>query len=205
MSSSTRSPLPMMKRPTRPLRPLGASARSPTTSSVSGGAPCAVSSRTAPSHRSSTSRLLWGSSRLTSWQTVTNGPFSSEREVSSSSLIRPPPGTCPCVRRRSEAAGRAGLLPGSHTRPRAVHAGHAGALRGPSYRPVEAWATIGTMTAQAVDQTILDIARAQVLDRGEALGHDQLVQVLQTTDDQLPDLLALAHDVRMKYNGPDIE
>jgi biotin synthase len=61
------------------------------------------------------------------------------------------------------------------------------------------------MTAQAVDQTILDIARAQVLDRGEALGYDQLVQVLQTSDDQLPDLLALAHDVRMKYNGPDIE
>jgi len=61
------------------------------------------------------------------------------------------------------------------------------------------------MTAQAVDQTILDIARAQVLDRGEALGYDELVQVLQTSDDQLPDLLALAHDVRMKYNGPDIE
>ena len=61
------------------------------------------------------------------------------------------------------------------------------------------------MTAQAVDQTILDIARAQVLDRGEALGYDQLVQVLQTADDQLPDLLALAHDVRMKYNGPDVE
>jgi biotin synthase len=61
------------------------------------------------------------------------------------------------------------------------------------------------MTAQAVDQTILAIARAQVLDRGEALGYEQLVQVLQTSDDQLPDLLSLAHEVRMRYNGPDIE
>ena len=61
------------------------------------------------------------------------------------------------------------------------------------------------MTAQAVDQTILDIAREQVLDRGEALRYDQLVQVLQTDDEQLADLLVLAHDVRMKYNGPDVE
>ena len=61
------------------------------------------------------------------------------------------------------------------------------------------------MTAQAVDQTILDIAREQVLDRGEALRYDQLVQVLQTDDEQLADLLVLAHDVRLKYNGPDVE
>jgi biotin synthase len=56
-----------------------------------------------------------------------------------------------------------------------------------------------------VDQTILDIAREQVLDRGEALRYDQLVQVLQTDDEQLADLLVLAHDVRLKYNGPDVE
>jgi biotin synthase len=61
------------------------------------------------------------------------------------------------------------------------------------------------MTAQAVDQTILDIAREQVLERGEALRYDQLVQVLQTDDEQLADLLVLAHDVRLKYNGPDVE
>jgi biotin synthase len=54
------------------------------------------------------------------------------------------------------------------------------------------------MTAQAVDQTILDIAREQVLERGEALRYDQLVQVLQTDDEQLADLLVLAHDVRLK-------
>jgi biotin synthase len=61
------------------------------------------------------------------------------------------------------------------------------------------------MIAQAVDQTILDIAREQVLERGEALRYDQLVQVLQTDDEQLADLLVLAHDVRLKYNGPDVE
>jgi biotin synthase len=61
------------------------------------------------------------------------------------------------------------------------------------------------MTAQVTGTDILDVAREQVLERGEALRYDQLVQVLQTDDEQLADLLVLAHDVRLKYNGPDVE
>ncbi|KNX39621.1 biotin synthase [Luteipulveratus halotolerans] len=52
---------------------------------------------------------------------------------------------------------------------------------------------------------MLDRAREQVLDRGEALDEQQILEVLQTSDDQLEPLLALAHEVRMKYNGPDVE
>jgi biotin synthase len=52
---------------------------------------------------------------------------------------------------------------------------------------------------------ILDQARQQVLGRGEALSYEQLVAVLQTGDDQLEELLTLAHAVRMKWCGPDVE
>ncbi|MCZ8379682.1 biotin synthase BioB [Mycobacterium sp. CPCC 205372] len=52
---------------------------------------------------------------------------------------------------------------------------------------------------------ILAVAREQVLERGEGLTQDQTLQVLQLGDDRLDDLLALAHDVRMKWCGPDVE
>lgn len=52
---------------------------------------------------------------------------------------------------------------------------------------------------------ILDIAREQVLERGERLTEEQILEVLQTGDDQLEELLALAHDVRMKWCGPEVE
>ena len=52
---------------------------------------------------------------------------------------------------------------------------------------------------------ILAVAREQVLDRGEGLDQDQTLQVLQLPDDRLDDLLALAHEVRMAWCGPDIE
>jgi biotin synthase len=62
------------------------------------------------------------------------------------------------------------------------------------------------MTAEATLTTdILDVAREQVLERGEALRYEQVVAVLRTGDDRLEELLALAHDVRMKYNGPEVE
>ncbi|MFN8225836.1 MAG: biotin synthase BioB [Mycobacterium sp.] len=59
------------------------------------------------------------------------------------------------------------------------------------------------MTQAAVD--ILGLAREQVLDRGEGLDRDQVLQVLQLPDDSLEDLLALAHEVRMKWCGPEVE
>jgi biotin synthase len=52
---------------------------------------------------------------------------------------------------------------------------------------------------------ILAVAREQVLERGVPLDEAQILQVLQTGDDQLSDLLALAHEVRMKWCGPEVE
>ncbi|NDU77563.1 biotin synthase BioB [Actinomadura sp. DSM 109109] len=52
---------------------------------------------------------------------------------------------------------------------------------------------------------ILDIARRQVLDGGEGLSRAQVLEVLNLPDDRLQDLLALAHDVRMRWCGPEVE
>jgi biotin synthase len=61
------------------------------------------------------------------------------------------------------------------------------------------------MTAQVTGTDILDVAREQVLDRGVPLTRAQVLEVLVTGDDRLQDLLALAHEVRMKYQGPSVE
>ncbi|MEV4002178.1 biotin synthase BioB [Actinomadura sp. NPDC049753] len=52
---------------------------------------------------------------------------------------------------------------------------------------------------------ILDIARRQVLDEGEGLSQGRVLEVLNLPDDRLQDLLALAHDVRMRWCGPEVE
>ena len=52
---------------------------------------------------------------------------------------------------------------------------------------------------------ILDQAREQVLERGVGLTESQVLDVLRLDDDRLEDLLALAHDVRMKWCGPEVE
>jgi biotin synthase len=59
------------------------------------------------------------------------------------------------------------------------------------------------MTQAAVD--VLGLAREQVLERGEALTQDQILEVLQLPDDRLEELLALAHEVRMRWCGPEVE
>jgi biotin synthase len=56
-----------------------------------------------------------------------------------------------------------------------------------------------------VTDDILALAREQVLERGEALRQEQVLEVLQLPDDRLEELLALAHDVRMRWCGPEIE
>ncbi|MBA4022510.1 MAG: biotin synthase BioB [Gordonia sp.] len=61
------------------------------------------------------------------------------------------------------------------------------------------------MTQAPVRTDILDVAREQVLERGEGLSQDQVLQILQLSDDRLTDLLQLAHDVRMKHCGPEVE
>ncbi len=52
---------------------------------------------------------------------------------------------------------------------------------------------------------ILTVARQQVLERGEGLSQQQVLQVLQLPDDRLEELLALAHEVRMAWCGPEVE
>jgi len=64
---------------------------------------------------------------------------------------------------------------------------------------------MGPMTLQAEATDILSIAREQVLERGERLTQAQVLAVLQTSDDQLEELLALAHEVRMRWCGPEVE
>ncbi len=52
---------------------------------------------------------------------------------------------------------------------------------------------------------VLTIAREQVLERGEGLSDAQVLEVLHLPDDALDELLALAHEVRMRWCGPEVE
>jgi len=52
---------------------------------------------------------------------------------------------------------------------------------------------------------VLAVAREQVLERGEGLAEDQLVEVLRLPDERLTELLDLAHQVRMRWCGPAVE
>ena len=44
-----------------------------------------------------------------------------------------------------------------------------------------------------------------MLERGEGLSEEQILSVLTSPDELLPDLLELAHAVRMKWCGPEVE
>ena len=55
------------------------------------------------------------------------------------------------------------------------------------------------------DTDVLAYAREQVLENGVGLGEAQILELLRLPDDRLPDLLALAHDVRMRWCGPEVE
>ncbi|OZM76305.1 biotin synthase BioB [Pseudonocardia sp. MH-G8] len=52
---------------------------------------------------------------------------------------------------------------------------------------------------------ILATARQQVLEAGQGLSGEQVLDVLRLPDDALDPLLALAHDVRMRWCGPEVE
>lgn len=52
---------------------------------------------------------------------------------------------------------------------------------------------------------ILEIARDKVLGRGEGLSKEEVLAVLQLSEDRIPDLLALAHEVRLKWCGEEVE
>jgi biotin synthase len=52
---------------------------------------------------------------------------------------------------------------------------------------------------------VLEIAREQVLERGVGLTQEQALACLQLPEDRLPELLQLAHEVRMAHCGPEVE
>ena len=52
---------------------------------------------------------------------------------------------------------------------------------------------------------ILDEARQQVLEDGQGLDEDQTLEVLRLGDERIEDALALAHEVRMRWCGPEVE
>src|ERR671917_135128 len=52
---------------------------------------------------------------------------------------------------------------------------------------------------------ILDSARTQVLAGGVGLDEAAVLAVLELPDEHLPELLQLAHDVRMRWCGPEVE
>jgi biotin synthase len=52
---------------------------------------------------------------------------------------------------------------------------------------------------------ILTVARQQVLAEGRGLDQAQVLECLRLPDERLGELLALAHEVRMRWCGPDVE
>lgn len=59
------------------------------------------------------------------------------------------------------------------------------------------------MTASTTD--ILSLARQQVLEEGRSLGEPQLLEILHLPDERIPELLELAHQVRVKWCGEEVE
>jgi biotin synthase len=52
---------------------------------------------------------------------------------------------------------------------------------------------------------ILELARQQVLENGKGLDEAQALECLRLPDDRLDELLQLAHEVRMRWCGPEVE
>lgn len=62
-----------------------------------------------------------------------------------------------------------------------------------------------TTSLRPQDRSILENARRQVLDQGVGLAEEQLLDVLRLPDDVLPDILELAHQVRLRHCGDEVE
>ena len=52
---------------------------------------------------------------------------------------------------------------------------------------------------------VLDHARTHVLEQGKGLDEAGVLAVLQLPDERIPDALRLAHEVRMRWCGPEVE
>ena len=67
--------------------------------------------------------------------------------------------------------------------------------------------TVTTTAEQGlgISGDIIEVARAQVLEEGRGLSEEQVLQVLRLPDEALPELLEVAHQVRQKWCGPEVE
>jgi biotin synthase len=61
------------------------------------------------------------------------------------------------------------------------------------------------MSKTQTPAALLDHLREQVLERGVGLSQEQALACLQLPDERLPELLQLAHEVRMAHCGPEVE
>ncbi|HAM23130.1 MAG TPA: biotin synthase BioB [Actinobacteria bacterium] len=61
------------------------------------------------------------------------------------------------------------------------------------------------MSEESVTTDILARAREQVLEKGEGLSESETLEILELPDDRIPEALALAHEVRMRWCGPEVE
>ena len=61
------------------------------------------------------------------------------------------------------------------------------------------------LTESAKPTDILELARTKVLDQGIGLDQGETLQVLQLGDDRITEILELAHQVRLKWCGEEIE
>lgn len=65
--------------------------------------------------------------------------------------------------------------------------------------------TQAPVTTGASIDDVLAVAREQVLERGIGLTREQTLAVLRLADDRLEELLELAHEVRLRWCGPEVE
>ncbi|OAA24952.1 biotin synthase [Frankia sp. EI5c] len=65
--------------------------------------------------------------------------------------------------------------------------------------------TVETSGADDAPDDVLARARRQVLEAGRGLDEQDVLAVLRLPDDSIGDLLALAHEVRLRWCGPEVE
>jgi biotin synthase len=65
--------------------------------------------------------------------------------------------------------------------------------------------TSAVSTSAEATTTVLHAAREHVLERGLPLPEAQVLEALRLPDEALPDLLELAHEVRLRWCGPEVE
>ena len=86
--------------------------------------------------------------------------------------------------------------------PQIAPLGYRGSARSPAYEYMTAIQET-EMTELLVG--VLETVREQVLEHGVGLTEEQALACLQLGDDRLPELLKLAHEVRMAWCGPEVE